>query len=199
MGCFSYLYLANTESPLKPGELNEDSPYLLSKYHVPLFWLALFEPTDVRGIPTEDGEDIDPYLVRNRKRACALLESRGPWLVENFRGIKPLWLSQFRAVLEAPAFHYVHVDSSEVGSMMGTGEEWRSALEEMLGIFSVAPPEASPSGFFGRLFGGPMERSSWNVFNRMLGPAFNGDQGNEPWPYCGASGTDESMSWERDL
>ncbi|HET7154387.1 MAG TPA: hypothetical protein VFI87_03360 [Hyphomicrobiaceae bacterium] len=199
MGNYSELYFAGKKAPPKRGELSNDSPYLLSKYHVPLLWLALFDPKDIVDIPVDGGEDVNPYLVKARDEAVVMLTSREPWLLSNFKNLKSLWVSQFKAVLEGADFDYVHLDTSDIGSMVGSGEEWKSLLGKILRMFSEQVPQEASPGLFGRLFAKPKEQTSWDVFNQRLGSAFNGDRGAQPWPYCGASGTDETMPWECDL
>ena len=161
---------------------------------MPLLWLALFEPKDLLAIPEEDGEDSRVYLVKDRVEAIRTLESREALILARFPKLKPLWLAQFKTLLEQTPLQYVHADTSSVGRMVGTGTEWQSTLEKMLGIFST--PSGPPPSFFDKLLGSLRASGSWAVFNKLLGPAFHGRGGNEPWPYCGGSATDVPMPWE---
>jgi len=177
MGDYSHLFFTNSKIPPKRGELADASTYLLINRQVPLLWLALFNPNDILTIPSDDGEDCDPYLVKERKQAIVTLDSRETWLLANFENLKPHWILQFKAVLEKTEFLYVWLDTREIGSMIGTGKEWKVTLEKILEIFSNPP--------------------NWVVFNKILGD-YKGIQSTEPWPYAGASGTDDPMPWESD-
>src|SRR6185369_212892 len=194
MGSFSELYFSDTRTLPQQGDLSEASPYLLSKYHVPLLWLALFEPKDITVIPEEDGVESRVYLVKDRTEAIRALETREAALLARFPKLKPLWLAQFKTLLEQTPLQYVHADTNEIGGMVGTGTEWQSTLQKMLGIFST-PSGPAPS-FFDKLLGRLRASGSWAVFNKLLGTAFHGSAGDEPWPYCGGSATDVPMAWE---
>jgi hypothetical protein len=197
MGHYSELYFSNTRSRPKRGEFSADSPHLLSKYHVPLLWLALFEPRDIVLIAQEEDDDRWPYLVKTRTEALQLLASREQAIVTRFPSLKREWLAQFKALLERSPFEYVHLDTSDVGSMVCSGEEWHSKLQSMLSIFSNEPSSPQPS-FLGKLLRRPSAIDGWAIFNSMLGPAFEGEAGEKPWPYCGGSGTNELMPWETE-
>ncbi|QNK68965.1 hypothetical protein [Variovorax sp. PAMC26660] len=201
MGDYSELYFSGVKTPPGRGELSDTSPYLLSKYHVPLFWLAMFDGEDIADRrESEEPDDVWPYLAKKRAQAIAMLDTRRPRLISHFPGMDPVWLNQFASMLARTPFEYVHLDTSQIGGMVGTGPEWRQSLETMLGIFEVEPPPpVRQRSFIGRLFrtaNEPPPPPSWRLFNASFGGSYTGTRGTQPWPYCGGSGTDEAMPWE---
>ena len=196
MGHYSELYFSDSSAQPARGAIGESAhPYLVSKYHVPLLWLALFATTDiVDGVP-DDNEEAWPYLVKSKSAALALLSSRGSVLAESFPALKPIWLQQFTSMVQRTGAEYIHLDTSDIGAMADRADSWRLSLEAMLRIFSV-PPFSPAKSLVGRLLGLKNRSREWQVFNRLLGSAFSGADANEPWVYCGASGTDEEFEWE---
>jgi len=200
MGDYSELYFSNARTPPGRGELSEASPYLLSKYHVPLFWFALFSPEDIsEHKESDEPDDVWPYLSKRRVRAMDMFNARRAALMIHFPQIAPLWADQFAALLAQTHFEYVHLDTRQIGGMIHTGPKWRQALETMLDIFESAPPPAPvPRSFLGRLFRTPEPPGSpgWYLFKTHFSGSYAGTRGAEPWPYCGSSGTDNPMPWE---
>ena len=181
MGDYSALYFSDAKTPPGRGELAETSPYLLSKYHVPLFWLAMFDREDFsERKESDDPDEIWPYLAKKTIQAMASLEARRATLLSDFPRIDPIWLDQFVSLLAQTDFDYVHLDTRQIGGMNFTGPEWRESLESMLGIFET----------------GPASQAGWRAFNSSFFSAYSGTNGTEPWSYCGASGTEELMPWE---
>ena len=196
MSSFSELYFSNSAALPKSGELDEAAPYLLSKFHVPLCWLALFGPENIVDIPTPGGEEHEPYLVGKREECSTLFSSRATQFMSRFPRAKPEWFVQFGAFLESTPYKYVHVDTREVGSMVGSGSKWRADLVDILGIFGDRQRAESSDGLLAKMFArSPLERS-WSVFNRHFSAAYAKELGEKPWAYCGASGSDEPMPWE---
>lgn len=196
MGSYSELYFANSlSSPVSVALAESDDPYLQAKYHVPLLWLALFEPTDIADSPPEDDATSWPHLAKPTSKASALLLSRQEMLARHFPALQALWVKQFLSMLEGATAKYVHVETSDIGAMVERPAGWRRELRSMLGIFNV-PPTAPSTGLIGKLFGLKSTSREWQVFNRRLGSVFDGPDGVESWVYCGSSATDEAMPWE---
>ncbi|MET3463767.1 MULTISPECIES: hypothetical protein [Variovorax] len=185
MGSYSEMYFSDVKTPPGRGELSEASPYLLARHHVPILWLALFHTGDIFDVPApDDPDDLYgpwPYMVAQRTRAIATLAARRALLSSRFQDMDPVWLIQFGLMLEQASFEYVHLDTASVGSMIGTGPEWRQSLETLLCIF-----EADPS----------LERQGWHLFNTHYVGAYRGEASKKPWTYCGSSGTNQPMPWE---
>lgn len=99
--------------------------------------------------------------------------------------------------MRAVHYEYVHLDTMQIGGMVATSEEWRSELEAMLNMFAHQPDDAQ-SGFFAKIFSKPKPETGWDIFKRRFDYAYAGSKGEEPWPYCGDSGTDKLMSWENE-
>jgi hypothetical protein len=199
MGSYSELYFSNTRANPGRGGLSNDSPYLLSKYHLPILWLGLFDTPDIDDdAHSQEPTDVWPYLVKQTKEAAVLFGSRWPFLSKHFPALESQWHDQLLSMLRDSRFEYVHLDTHQIGSMVVTGPEWRRELEVMLEMFSS---ETSPAqGLLSRLLRKPSPRSpALMLYNMRFGARYDGDRRSEPWAYCGASGTDEAMPWESGL
>ena len=192
MADYSELYFSNKKTSTRQGELNvSGSPYLLAKYHVPLFWLALFEREDIVDVR----DDVWPHMVKSRLGAAALFSSRQAIMQRRFPSLRPQWHEQFKEFLLQVPFEYVHVDTSQIGSISSTAQEWRADIETMLGLFSERP--TSPlSELLGKLYYKWAPNPGWELFQMRLGAAFKNADAETSWPYCGESGTDEPLPWE---
>jgi hypothetical protein len=197
MGDYSELYFANSNRKIADQQGEPGSPYLLAKYHVPLFWLALFERDDIVDVRDEATGEAWPHLVKARTAAAALFSSRQAFVQSRFPSLRSVWQQQFEQFLLRTPFEYVHVDTSQIGAMIGSASQWRADLETMLGLFSENPSATRRPSFLGKLFYKWAPSPAWELFQMRLGPAFEGANGQEPWPYCGESGTDESVPWQR--
>lgn len=180
MGDYAQLYFTNERAVPRRGELDSSSsPYLLSKYHVPVFWLALFAQADMLVAPDEDTGDTWPYLVAPRGDAVARFVDREQFIASSFPLCEAKWMAQFRSLLEQSRFEYVHLETSQIGAMVCSGPEWQTELSAMLTIFDE-----------------PRRSAGWSVFNSRFADAYADSKGKVPWPYCGGSGTDQVMPWE---
>jgi hypothetical protein len=198
MGSYSELYFTGVRGRPGRGTLSNDSPYLLSKYHLPILWLGLFDTRDIDDdAHSQEPTDVWPYLVKRTEAAAALLGSRWSFLSKHFPVLQSRWRDQFLSVLRDSGFEYVHLDTHQIGSRVVTGTEWRRELEVMLGMFSAETPV--PQGWLGRLLRRPSPQSPLALYNVRFGSRYDGDERSEPWAYCGASSTDETMPWESGL
>ena len=196
MGNYSALYLTNSISqPGKGGLIGCPTPYLLSKYHIPLLWLALFSDSDIREIENQDDGALWPYLVKRRQDAVELLRSRMDVIESAFPGLQRLWVNQFISLLKTSPLEFVHLATSDIGGMYCSGPEWRKELETFLSIFA----RAGTNEVVRSSLSTSAAKRGWAHFNERFGPAYTGDAAREPWPYCGGSGTEEAMDWEKSL
>jgi hypothetical protein len=75
MGSYSELYFSGVRGRPGRGTLSNDSPYLLSKYHLPILWLGLFDARDIEDdAHSQEPTDVWPY--KRTEAAAALLGSR---------------------------------------------------------------------------------------------------------------------------
>ena len=182
MGNYSYLSFTadltfNAES---------ESPTLSSKYHIPIFWFALFAASDmlVRQYPGEEG-DHEPWpdLVKNRRAAIELFISRKPFLVAKFPQIDEFWLTQFVAFLEAAPDSYVSLDYSQVVGDVFSGASWADELRGILKMFEV--PMSHTKAFLGfSWFGKPPNYGLVSYMN-FFGTEFASYRARQPWAYTG--------------
>lgn len=161
MSCIAELYLSDSTDVPVPGEVDPESPYLQSpSYQIPALWLALFEPADVVDAQRDDGGEAMPYLVKRRVDAIAVLRRRETRLKHSLPELKPEWFEQFESVLESSDLDYVHMDTSDIGQMAGSWEDWKQSLLDMLDplmgvggelpqswVDQVVPEEASQASF----------------------------------------------------
>lgn len=194
MGNYSELYLTNlARKPLR-GELERDSPYLLSKYHLPIAWLALFEQSDIQELPIDDSGEKWPYLIRSKEPALTLLRLRQRWISSHFPEFDPQWLSAFINYLDTAPFEYVHLDTSDIGSMGHGGSEWTKEMTTLLGSFAdSSPPSTIESPADDNI---SAELSSWKTYCAFFGNAYAPPQCDLPYCYVGGSGRAVSAPWE---
>ncbi len=113
MGSYAELWISNEKSPAAEQEAIDG---ILSKWSVPLGWLALFEPSDfILDTQHEEEEDLDVqvlYSFKPAQEAVSLIQERSPncalvggesWI----NGIK-----FFLAFLEKGGDGYIHVGYS---------------------------------------------------------------------------------------
>ena len=191
MSDYSELYLTNDVSRPGQGGLI-GCPYLLSKYHIPLLWLALFSGSDIRDVENQDDGSLWPYLVKRRQDAVEMLHSRAGAIKSAFPGLQRQWVDQFTSLLNTSPFEFVHLATSDIGGMSHTGPDWREKLEALLSAFD----QAKTNEIVGNSLSTSAANQGWAHFNELFEPAYTGDAAGEPWPYCGGSGTREAMEWE---
>lgn len=149
MGMYAILYGDDLPPPAR-GELSRDKPfYGQNKWHLPIAWLALFEPQDVwltpgvEGWPEGDGSV--PRISRPRAQALNLLRSRRDWLLRVFPVCEPAWLDAFEGVVETAPCMWLHLD---VADFVDDIDE----LRRMLTMFDESPeplPEFDDPSTFG--------------------------------------------------
>jgi tetratricopeptide (TPR) repeat protein len=128
----------------------------MARYHLPLFWLALFTAEQLvprRYQVIRDGKavwskDEWPYLIAEKDGALRLLESRSAYLVRAFSSDIGEGLRQFIDFLGADKQPFIHVCTMEIGGMVGTAAEWWPEMKVMLSLFSEEPPrfDGDPQG-----------------------------------------------------
>jgi hypothetical protein len=183
MAAYSSLYF--TDSPLPPatGALPDfNEPYLQSRYHLPLFWLAMYEQRDLTVLTADENGEAWPYLVKRRLDAIEMLASRESWLVSHFPTLDRAWLNAFQSMLSQNSSDYVHFDTSDIGGMVGSAEDWLPKLSAYLKIFDVPQDQED-------------QNESWRIFRQIEG-SFSGASARESWAFCGTS-DDGNMDWER--
>lgn len=182
MGSYSELYFSDVMTKPGEGELSETAPYLLSRYHLPLLWLALYRRENLTEVPEpSEPANLWPYLVAPRTEALATLAARRELLVLHFPSMKPLWFDQFTAMLEQTPFAFVHLDTMDIGSVLYAAPQWRQVLEALLGIFETDAFQAE---------------AGWQQFHAGYSGPYEGESATKPWTYCGGGGAGSSMPWD---
>jgi hypothetical protein len=194
VGDYSELYFTDENSAPQPDTPREPSPYLFSNYHVPLFWLALFEPSNIADASYKDVEGIWPYLITTREEAINRFSNREAFIHANFPSCRLQWVEDFKGMIVQSTFKYLHANTQSVGAMFCSGPEWRAEITEMLNLFD-APPIKKPSNIILRQFFKPKLPAAWKIFNRRFGAAYLGANARESWPYRGNGATDEPTPW----
>lgn len=182
MGSYSYLYFSDAKAEPGQGEVSDDSPFLLSNSRLPLLWLALFQREDIIDVPDPGEPDVLwPYLVAPRTGAMAALAARRSLLTSRFPAMDSRWFDQFAAMVAHAPLAFVHLDTMEIGSVFGTGSEWRQILATLLGMFES---DAARS------------ETGWRQFDAGFRGAYEGAHADKPWTYCGGGGAGSPMPWD---
>ena len=177
MSCIAELYFSNSTDAPGAGELDPSSPYLQSpSYQIPALWLALFEPKDLFDVQREDDDESFPYAVKRRADAILALARRSEVLKRALPSLRQEWLEQFQAFLESAQFEYVHMDTSDIGQMAGSWDEWKESLISMLE---------------------PLVQTNPDDLQAWVEAVLPEESKDMSWSYCG-SGGDEPMPWEDD-
>lgn len=181
MGNYSELFFTDTPHPPERGALDASpDPMLSVKNHLPLLWLALFQAKDIVDLPEDEDGQSWPYLAKPVADALPLLVAREAAIQNAFPALDPVWLDQFKAMLQAASARFVHVDTRDLGCLLDSEEEWRQELALMLGIFEAPRPASQ----------------EWAAFDRQLGANFEGLRARDAWRYCGSSGGLGKLAWE---
>lgn len=179
MASYSELLFSSTAAPPGSGELVGDAPYLVSRYHLPLLWLALFDRSSLQ--PAVDGEDAyEGYFAAPVDLAIHFLISRQAFLLGAFEHLDFVWLAQFKQFLLDAQHTYVHLDCREVAAGQFTPAEWAVELSTVLEMFEKDPVQA---------------KNGLIRYRELFGMGASTKQ-KESWAFCGVSGTELPASWE---
>ena len=110
MGSYAELFLTNDQSPALEGNVIDS---ILSKWYVPLGWLALYEPQDFK-LETEFDEDLEEdfhvlYSTRPVGKAISLIQERSSNCEKLGGDSWTKGLDFFLTYLKTSNAEYVHV------------------------------------------------------------------------------------------
>jgi hypothetical protein len=143
VGNFSCLYTLEQDVPR--GRLNErlqSAVQFVSKYHVPLLWLALYSESDIKMCQEASQHDAEfvPHLVCDTKDGLGRLLARQHILIAAFtEHLRPLLLEFHDVVLDADQ-KFVHLETMDIGGMQATPDSWAEDLKSMLSAFDSPSP-----------------------------------------------------------
>lgn len=183
----SLLYFLDRSTYPHSKELDEiDSPFLLSEWHLPIAWLALFDASDVRIDPSSRHDKHRHYYATQRDAALSRFEKRTPWIHSAFHRLDMVWFDAFRIFLSSAKFHWVHViptPFTEDGSAPDA-----DALVFLLNVFEEPPIPVHEAG---------ENSSAWGTYIQHFGSRCR-DLTSDPRHSCfGSSGTYVLAPWER--
>ncbi|MDR3002665.1 MAG: hypothetical protein LBV14_00375 [Acidovorax sp.] len=183
----SELYFLERETRPTRSEIDSNNcPYLLSEWHLPIVWLALFQPQDARIDATSIRDGDRAYFAARRHDAISNLEKRRPWIHAAVPGLDEVWLDSFTKFLMACEFSWIHVQPPpfcEEGSAPSINE-----LRQLLAIFDTPP---SSRGATAKDMAGDQD-----LYRTCFPSQFNSAEADIKLISLGASGTDTLMTWE---
>jgi hypothetical protein len=201
MSEYAQLYIRQSkEARLFPEQPDQPSLYLLSTYSIPVFWLALFTPADIVPSRINPDDDVEwPHLVAPLPAALERLVERRTGLVATFGDWIAPWLEQFHATLKASAGAFVHVDTSQIGSLAFSGDAegaraWRPQLELMLDGYNEPLP-VPRTGLAAKLRGEGLSERWRALYLYGPGKIYEEERRRSIFSYCG-SGGDRDTPWE---
>ena len=201
MSDYAQLYIRQSKvAHVSPKQADQPSLFLLSAYSIPVFWLALFSPSDIVLARIDPDDDCEwPHLVSALPVSLDRLHERRTGLLSTFGDFVAPWLEQFVGALASSAGDYVHLDTSQIGALAFSGspegaQAWRTQLELLLDGYGEPLP-VPRTGIMARLRGDGLA-AKWQAFYRYgPGRLYEADRRHSVLSYCG-SGGDVVAPWE---
>jgi hypothetical protein len=183
----SLLYFLDRSTYPRSKELDEiESPLLLSEWHLPIAWLALFEASDVRIDPSSRHDKDRNYYATKRDAALSRFEKRAPWIRSAVPTLEMVWVDAFRDFLSDAKFHWVHVIPAPFAEDGGAPDA--DMLVFLLKAFEEPPTPVHEAVAYS---------SAWGTYLQYFGSRYR-DPTSDPRNSClGSSGTDVLAPWER--
>ena len=180
----SELYFLERETRPARAELDDNSsPYLLSEWHLPIVWLALFQPQDVRIDLTSIQDRDRAYFATLRDKALSNLEDRKAWIHTAVPHLNVEWIDSFAKLLTLCKLPWVHVQPlsfDEDGSAPSI-----EALKDLLKIFSCPPNSL-----------GTVSSEGLNLYGAHFARQFDQTEKNIKLISLGSSGTEDLAEWD---
>lgn len=152
----SNLYSSGRIAPYIGTEGQEEGLYISQVYGVPIFWLALYEEEEI-AMDDLSGEESCcspyPYLVTTAEKAISRLEKRRGNIFSALPASSKDVYEHFLSTLKTVDQKYLHMDSSAVGSMVATPDEWEKELKIMISGFNSPGKIEEANGMLTKLFG----------------------------------------------
>ncbi|MEJ5152457.1 MULTISPECIES: hypothetical protein [unclassified Comamonas] len=178
------LYFLERDTRPARAELDGNgSPYLLSEWHLPIVWLALFQPQDARIDLTSIRDGDRAYFATLRNEALSNLENRKAWIQAAVPNLDVEWLDSFTKFLTTCKLPWVHVQPLsfyEDGSAPSI-----EALKDLLKIFSC-PPNLL----------GTASSQGLNLYSAHFASQFDQTEKNIKLISLGYSGTEDLAEWD---
>lgn len=148
MGHFAILHSSVRAEPCREKGGGNLDLYLLAKYRLPIFWVALFGPENMLKFAGDDpAEEAWPYLLAPREDCVAQLLKRRTNLFSVLPQIHLPIFEKFIRVLQEVQQPYLHFESDDIAGLSGsTPAEWTSMLREAMAALDARPPEKIRSG-----------------------------------------------------
>ncbi|MPT12506.1 MULTISPECIES: hypothetical protein [Comamonas] len=179
-------FLEHENRPTRTELESNSSPYLLSEWHLPIVWVALFQPWDARIDATSIRDRDRAYFAAKRYDAITNLEKRRPWIRTAAPGLDEVWLDSFTEFLMACELSWVHVQPPplfEEGSAPSIND-----LRQLLAIFDI--PQSSLDATTKDV------ADDQDLYRTCFASQFNSTEVDIKLFSLGASGTDNLMKWE---
>ncbi len=175
-------FLKHEKRPARTELDSNQSPYLLSEWHLPIVWLALFQPQDVRVDAASIRDGDRAYFAALRHEALVTLENRRSWIQAAIPNLELRWLDSFAEFLSTCQLPWVHVQPANFAKDGSAPNV--EALRNLLGVFSNNPQSmgAAPNG-------------QQDLYSCHFSKQFDRTDGNIKLLSLGGSGTSEPTDW----
>lgn len=189
----SQLYFLDRCERPRRNELEEiDSPNLLADWHLPLGWLAMLAPSDLKIDSSASRDNSKPYFAVESTTAIARLDKRLIWLKSAVPGLQSAWLESFRHFVLDSKFGWVHIDPVVISE--SSGDDSVSESERLIGLLTAFDELPLPINSIVR--SNNNSPSGWEAYAAHFGTPFS-DTTYDLWYACfGASATEQLAPWE---
>ncbi|MGJ7494007.1 hypothetical protein ACSFA8_02930 [Variovorax sp. RT4R15] len=134
----AFLYAADSDA-LVPS-IRGESFSLSANFIIPVFWLALYDPADLRRAPDAEPDDFAAwYLSTAAGIAIDRLEKRRRYLVEALPDGSEIVFSMFVSFLKGSAGLHIQCDPQQALSIQDADDGWELTLKRILNAFNAAP------------------------------------------------------------
>jgi hypothetical protein len=162
MGHYAILHSSVCSEPHRAKEGGQPELYLMAKYCLPIFWVALFRPENMHQFACDDLDgETWPYLLGRREDCVAQLLKRRTNLFSVLPQMHLPVYESFIDVLQKVQQPYLHFESDDIAGLCGSEPpEWTSELLDAMAALDARPPERIRSGL-AALFRGSGLGSGW--------------------------------------
>lgn len=189
----SQLYFLDRCERPRRNELEEiDSPLLLADWHLPLAWLAMLAPGDLKIDTSAIRDNEKPYFAVECATGIARLDERLIWLKSAVPGLSSAWLESFRHFVSDSKFGWVHIDPVGISEIIGDDSVAES--ERLIGLLSAFNAPATPIDTI--MNSNSNSHNGLEAYAAHFGTPFR-DSTYDLWFACfGVSGTEHLAPWE---
>lgn len=192
----AFLFAADSDAL---GDSNRDESLALhANFTIPVFWLALYDPADVRRSPEAEPDDFAAwYLSTSTSAAIGRLDRRREYLVQALPVGSEAVLLMFLDFLKRSTGLHVQCDPRQALSIQDVEEGWGPTLRRILSAFDAPPRQVIQKRKFFKTVEVEELTVGWTSYFRHFGKPHEsrddraaqlttslvgcGDDGDTPW------------------